>query len=131
MRRKKIWTEEQENVLREQYLSGTKCCELAEEFGCSEPTVYSKLRSMGITVGRGSMKRAWTPEEEQYLREHFPSEAAVDIADVLGVSSTMVRVKAKEMGLEKSSDYDVRKYYHRYVKDYRHNMYEVKSKEVA
>lgn len=61
-------------------------------------------------------KIEFTSEQLQYIRDHYPTEAACDIADVLHVSPPVVTRIARDMGLEKSSEWDKRRYYGRYVK---------------
>ena len=58
----------------------------------------------------------WTDEKIQYLREHYATETADDIADVLGCSDSTVSYKAKALGLEKSPDFHKWNYIGRYVK---------------
>ena len=122
MPRKKIdWTKEMIDYLLSHYKTDA-CDDMGRHLGVSAPSVSLQLRRMGIGVGHGgkSTRREWSESELQYLRDHFPHESSVDIADALGVSSQTVRTKAYELGLKKASDYDVRKYYKRYVKSYRH-----------
>lgn len=58
----------------------------------------------------------WTEEKLAYLMEHFPTETADDIADVIGCSDSLVSTKAKQLGLEKSPDFHKWNYIGRYVK---------------
>ena len=58
----------------------------------------------------------WTEEKLAYLREHFPTDSADDIADVIGCSDSTVSLKAKQLGLEKSPDFHKWNYIGRYVK---------------
>lgn len=46
--------------------------------------------------------RYWTPQEEQYLREHYADTLTVDIAATLGVTPKRVWAKANALGLHKS-----------------------------
>ena len=68
-------------------------------------------------------KYPWTEQEEEYLRLHYPTEAACDIADRLGLSSPTVIAKARDMGLSKSEGFDRNRYARRYVKHYKNNEY--------
>ena len=122
MPRKKIdWTDEMIDYLLSHYRTDS-CMDMSLYLGVSAPSVSLQLRRMGLGVGHGgkNKSREWSDSELSYLREHFPHESSVDIADALGISSQTVRTKAYELGLKKASDYDVRKYYKRYVKSYRH-----------
>lgn len=58
----------------------------------------------------------WTDEKLAYLREHYPTESADDIADVLGCSYPTVAYKAKQLGIQKSPDFHTWNYIGRYVK---------------
>ena len=58
----------------------------------------------------------WTDEKLAYLREHYPTDSADDIADVIGCSDSTVSYKAKQLGLEKSPDFHTWNYIGRYVK---------------
>lgn len=61
----------------------------------------------------------WNEERLRYLTEHFPTESADDIADVVGCSNTTVRGKARELGLQKAPDYSTKKYIGRYTGKYK------------
>ena len=63
-------------------------------------------------------KIIFSPEQEAYLREHFPTECASDIADVLKVSAPVVSRIAKELGLEKKKGWNSGLYRGRYVNQY-------------
>ena len=58
----------------------------------------------------------WTEEKLQYIRYHYPTETAQDIADVLGCSDCTVNVKAKELGVSKSPSFRKSDFQGRYVK---------------
>ena len=124
MRPTKEWTDEELAYLRANYLNET-CEDSAGRFHCSAPTISNKIRSMGLRKPKANTSFVWSDWQVDYVREHFPYEAAVDIADVIGVSSTLIRKKALEMGLKKSPDYDRKKYFHRYIKDYKNNIRKV------
>jgi len=63
-------------------------------------------------------KKIFTESEKAYIREHFPTEPAVDIADVLGVSPPTVIKAAREMGLKKVEGWCSNDYHGRYVNRY-------------
>lgn len=117
------WTQGQVDYLLAHY-KDESMFELGVRFGCSAPTVSKKLRSLGIDIGKGSksMRRVWSDEEIEYVKAHFADESAVDIGEHLGISDVMVRKKALELGLKKSDGYDKKRYYYRYVKNYKHNV---------
>lgn len=64
----------------------------------------------------------WTESELAYLREHYADTACCDIADVLGVSATLLNKKARELGLKKSADFHHRMH-SRFVRGYKHERY--------
>lgn len=70
-----------------------------------------------MTMGnkQGPRRIQWTDEQLDYMRKHFPTEPAVDIADVLGCSSATVSNLANSMGLKKSPDFKASDYTNRYV----------------
>lgn len=53
------------------------------------------------------------------LTSMYPDNSITDIADELGISPNTVQAKAKQLGLQKSPDYNRKKYHYRYVKQYR------------
>ena len=63
----------------------------------------------------GHRRIQWTDEQLDYMRKHFPTEPAGDIADVLGCSSVTVGNLARSMGLKKSPDFRKSDYTNRYV----------------
>ena len=63
----------------------------------------------------GHRRIQWTDEQLDYMRNHFPTESAGDIADVLGCSSVTVGNLARSMGLRKSPDFRKSDYANRYV----------------
>jgi len=58
----------------------------------------------------------WTEEKLQYIREHYPTETAQDIADVIGCSDCTVNFKAKELGVVKAPSFRKSDFQGRYVK---------------
>ena len=63
-------------------------------------------------------KIIFTEAQKAYIREHFPTEPAVDIADVLGVSPPTVIKAVREMGLKKVEGWCSNDYHGRYVNRY-------------
>lgn len=58
----------------------------------------------------------WTEEKLQYLREHYPTGTAHDIAEVLGCSDATVNLKAHALGIEKDPSFRRSNFIGRYVK---------------
>jgi len=65
----------------------------------------------------------WSSGIDAYIKEHYPYDTAVDIADYLGLSDTTVSQRAKKLGLKKDKSYDKANYRNRYVKDYQNGWY--------
>ena len=58
----------------------------------------------------------WTEERLQYLREHYPTGTAQEIADVVGCSDTTVNVMARAMGIKKDPSFKKTDFRYRYVR---------------
>ena len=71
----------------------------------------------------------WTEQMLNTLREHYAEDSNTDIADMIGVSPNTVKTKAQELGLQKSPDFNKRKYYYRYVKNYKNKILKKDLKE--
>lgn len=65
-------------------------------------------------------KIVWTESKLQYLIEHYPTDTANDIADVIGCSDFSVSRKAKELGIRKSPDFKRWNFIGRYIKQKKH-----------
>ena len=61
-------------------------------------------------------KYDWTEEKIAFLREHYPTGTAFDIAQVMGCSETTVRLKARELGIGKDPSFKRTNFIGRYVK---------------
>lgn len=58
----------------------------------------------------------WTEERIAYLREHYPTGTAQDIADFVGCSDDTVNRKAKQLGIKKDQSFKKSNFIGRYVK---------------
>jgi hypothetical protein len=58
----------------------------------------------------------WTEEQLAYLREHYPTGTAFDIAEVIGCSETTVRLKAHALGIQKDPSFRRTNFIGRYVR---------------
>ena len=56
----------------------------------------------------------WTEEMLSYLREHYPTESASDIADVVGCSTDTVIKKAHALGIQKDPSFTTAAFIGRY-----------------
>ena len=117
------WTNEEIAYLKSHYMD-----ESYEVMGGSLCLSSSAVRAKCIELGcmRPAYTRkafVWSAEQLDYLRAHYPHESAIDIADHLDYSYYTVEKKARELGLKKADDYDVRKFQFRYVRGYRDERY--------
>ena len=111
-------TKAQEDFLRENYEKMT-LDEIAAEICVSAPTVRMKAIALGLKKNAEVRKCKWTKEQLAWLRKNYPNKPLCDLADHLGYSFPTIRKKALELGLKKSENYSVKKFYRRYVKDYK------------
>lgn len=99
--------------------------EIGRRLGMSHATVNAKFREMGIHRPKNRRGYEWTPEKDDYLREHYPDDAGCDIADALGTCYGTVKKRADELGLRKSDGFSTRRFHNRWVKDYKHSIRKV------
>jgi len=83
---------------------------IAAEVGMSVQRVATIAREHGYQPGeRQWWKKAWTPEEDAYLRASFAATRNIDIAQHLGCSLPMVENRARALGLPKKKKHSGRK----------------------
>ena len=111
-------TEEQERFLRENY-EKMPLDDIAAEICVSAPTVRMKAIALGLKKNAEVRKCKWTKEQLAWLRKNYPNKTLSDCAQHIGYSVPTIQKKALELGLKKSKDYSVKKFYRRYVKDYK------------
>ena len=113
-----VWTEEDLQFIRENYEDGYD--KLAEKFGVTYQTMRTKCLEMGLKRSdpHGAQKRHFTKEEDDFIREHYPNEPALDVAEKIGVSYPSLLRRVKVLGVRKSESYSARDYHHRYVRNY-------------
>lgn len=58
----------------------------------------------------------WTEEQIAYLREHYPTGTAYDIAQVIGCSESTVAKKARLLGIRKDPSFKRTDFIGRYVR---------------
>ena len=63
------------------------------------------------------------PEDDAYIREHFPTGTASDIADHFGVSGNVISKRANELGLKHVKGWTKNQFNKRYVGDYQYGNY--------
>ena len=99
--------------------------EIAWHLGVSDAAVNCKFKKLGIQRPKNRRRYEWTPEKDDYLREHYPDEAACDIAEHLGTCYGVVKKRADELGLKKSEGFNTYQFHNRWVKDYKHSIRKV------
>lgn len=89
------WTEAEMRTMKSMYPKfGTKAT--AEKLGRSRNAVMLKAQHMNLESNR----RLWGPADEVYLRANFKTRTRIQIANDLGMSDSLVQLKALEFGLE-------------------------------
>lgn len=105
------WTPELVATLRQLWAEHKTTREIAEIMGISRGSVSSRLSRLGLFGGRGPETRRWTPEEDQFLIDHYrhPEWPAKRIAEHLGRPIGSIRGKAQYFGLQQPGvDYKVK-----------------------
>lgn len=106
----KIWTEEDLKYLKENYPTN-KTSDVAQHLNRSEHAVRLKAEELGIrkqkkipkSYHKSTKVRTWTPEEEEYLRKHYPTEDVALIAKRLNRTPLSVYGKANYLGIKRGS----------------------------
>ena len=113
------WTEQEEEYLRLNHRDLT-LMDLSTLLHLAPSTISKKIIQMGLREAHACRRNSleWSEESLSYLREHFAMTSSGDIADHLGISDTSVRNKARELGLEKSPEWNKQAYHNRYVSRY-------------
>lgn len=100
--RKIKWTSEMKEYVQKHYpTEDTRA--MAEKLGVTSPAVISMARCIGITKDKRRKPKhmEWTQEKEQYLKEHYATDATIKIAKKLGCTEAKIKWEAQKMGLEK------------------------------
>ncbi len=99
MPKRKRWTKEEEQWLKENYQKFSNK-ELAEKFGVSETSIQKKLASLGLTR---QQQKKWTKEDEEFLKENYESMSIEELAKKFNVTPLAVKKKLARLGLSKRS----------------------------
>jgi hypothetical protein len=103
-RKRRYWSEEDTNYLREAYTSGVRCVEIKKHLSNKTYSeVYCRISYLQLNKrGRGSnqpSKIKWTERDIAYIKKNFHSSTNVQIAKALNKHLTVVRNKCRELGL--------------------------------
>lgn len=81
---------------RESYLKNKKV---------PDGTFYHKSYDRIMVHNGCSVRIFWSPSMISYLQKHFPTTKNQDLSEALGVSPRTITRKARELGLEKNSEW--------------------------
>lgn len=81
---------------RESYLKNKKV---------PDGTFYHKSYDRIVVHNGCSVRIFWSPSMISYLQKHFPTTKNQDLSEALGVSPRTITRKARELGLEKNSEW--------------------------
>lgn len=99
----KVWTKAQEDELRELY--GTMTAEaLAVRFGTTKGAIYQKSYQMGLKKEQPN-KIHLTPQQELWMKIHWPHMSNEICALMLGISLRSVVRQARRLGLKKTEQF--------------------------
>lgn len=102
------WLPEQIDFLKENY-DKYSVQELSQKLGKTENAITTKAYILGIS------HHLWTPEEEALLKELYPIHSNQYLAEniFIGRRKESIRTKALKMGLHKTKEKGVKKYYNK------------------
>lgn len=103
----KFWSEEEVNILTE-LSSKLYIRELAKILNRTEGAIISKANKMGLDYI--TLKKTYTDEELQYIKDNWGIIPVTDMARNLGVSRIMIQVQADKMNLSKLGNNPYRKW---------------------
>lgn len=110
------WTEDELQFIRNYWNTKTDKW-MAKKLGVSVSSYKHKRQRMTIETPTGRIKPAnyikrwtqrkgrhdtWTYNQEEFLREHYATHSAKELAKYLGRKENAVQYKAKRMGLKKA-----------------------------
>ena len=99
----KVWTKAEEDELRELY--GKMTAEaLAVRFGTTYRAIYQKCNKMGLKKGQ-PCKIHLTPQQELWMKIHWPHMSNEICALILGISLRSVVRQARRLGLQKTEQF--------------------------
>lgn len=115
-KRADAWTDEQVAFLKENWEQMTSK-EVAAAIGRTRSATTSKALELGIKksdeaakalrrrlIGQIQRKDGWTPEQLEYLKSHWESQSAQEIAYKIGRTAASVKTRANDLGLKTSKE---------------------------
>ena len=97
------WSYEEEKYLRENYPEGSTQ-EIALYLGRTEKAVRSRAKILRLLKAGDQARRPWTPQEDQYLIDHYPDEDTRQIMKAIIRTKSSVFGRAAKLGLEKTPE---------------------------
>ena len=106
------WKDEEEIFIRNYWRTKSDRW-MAKKLGVSVSVYKAKRRSMTTRVdgklqrlvdnrwGKKGCRRTWTFNQEEFLKQHYPTHSSADLARYLGRTPTAIIKKANTMGLKK------------------------------
>lgn len=98
MSKYKKWELIEDSTLRA-WCNLENCEQLAERLDRSVGSVKSRLQTLGIKKKNIYPKKTWTDEMEWYLKSRGGRQSSKSIANNLGVSQSVLRLKASRLGV--------------------------------
>lgn len=109
------WTEEEELFITSYWREMTDSW-MAKKLGVSVSAYKHKRKRMKVQTlggekpagyiknwkGKKGVRRSWTFKQEEFMKEHYPTHSAAEIAKYLNKSENAVQYKASRMGLRKN-----------------------------
>ncbi|QBQ74450.1 endonuclease [Burkholderia phage BcepSauron] len=87
----------QEQAIARSYQSGKSTAEVAQEFGCSQPTVVKMLDKLGIERRRGQFNET---EQQDIVRQYKNGKTTEDIAAQYGCNHSTIGDELRRAGVE-------------------------------
>jgi len=94
----KRWNHVEDTTLRV-WCDQESCEQLAKRLGRTELSVRSRLQTLGIKKKNIYPKKTWTKEMETFLKSRAGKQSPKSIAEKLGVSRKVLRLKASRLGV--------------------------------
>jgi hypothetical protein len=93
--------------------------DLSEHLGVSIGIVKAKGDELGLSRNIRTVKKVWTNDEIEYLRQNFSTKPVCDLCDRLPYSQPTISKMARKLGLRKIEGYRRGKYTGRYIRKYK------------
>lgn len=81
---------------------------IAEQFHTTTLRIHKIARAYGCELIPGARPDSWQQVEDEFLRKHYSTMRAADIAQHLGRGATSVHVRARQLGIPLAESYGAR-----------------------